>query len=243
MKTEENMLILGIIVGVLALYALTTGIVLCFAKIEKEPDGTPILDANSWHFKLAYPIQRHDPYFIREISGKRISICAYFIKLFFTLWIGWPIILVVSVMNTVIASAICLPFGRVAIADWREWYGNPDLWDMFRFEKIKLPAIRDYRIFPVYLVAPAVYIWLLRLNSKLTLGWTFLILKIVLVIAVVIALCTLYSLLARTDQKKVSLAREWLRAKKNRWCPLMKVRTGKVSTGENGAGCKSGPVG
>ena len=77
------MFILATILGILVLYALTTGIVLLFAKIEKEPDGTPILDTNSWHFKMAYPVGRHSERFIERFSEKRISICAYFCKGFY----------------------------------------------------------------------------------------------------------------------------------------------------------------
>ncbi len=219
------MFILAAILGILALYALTIGIVLLFAKIEKEPDGTPILDTDSWHFKLAYPINRHDEKFLERFSSlKKISICAYFIKLFVALWIEWPIILVISAIGTIVTSMISISFGLVTIMDWRIWWEGREIVDLFRSKKVWLPTIGSHRVWPVWLVAPAIYIWLLCLNSKLMLQWTFTVLGAVLCIVVLIALCILCVWFSKTDQKKASLTRGWLMAKKNKWCPLMKVK-------------------
>lgn len=211
---------------ILGLYALTTGIVLLFAKIEKEPDGTPVLDTDLWHFKLAYPCAKYNKRFIGGfVNGhNKISICGYFIKLFVALWIEWPLILIISAMGTIAPSVISILFGFVVIMDWRIWWDGSMFEDYFRSKKVWLPAIRGHRIWPIWLAAPAAYVWLLCLNLKLTLHWTFIVLGIIFTIAAGIALMTLLSWLFETDQKKVSLVRELLMAKKNKWCPLMKVR-------------------
>jgi len=218
-------LILEILLGVLALHIVVTVTMVLLAKIEKEPDGTPILDTSSWHFKLAYPVASHDPAFIERFPEKEISICAYFAKLSTTLYIGWPIILFLSAIGIIVFSVFSLQFGLLAIADWgirhdaRESYGD------FRGEKIWLPKVRGHRVWPICFTAPAVYVWLLWLYPQKVLHYTAVIAEIILALICFFAICALFSWFSKTDEKEVSLAREWLVAKKQRFCPLMKIKT------------------
>lgn len=216
------MLVLGILIGIPILYALTTLVVLCFARIEKEPDGTPILDTNSWHFKVAYPCKRYDLLFIKDLGRgyPKVSVCGYFWRLFLMIWIGWPF----WALLTLFVSTVCLIFGYVATPDFKE-IDRYQVLEM-NFKKIRLPRISRFRILPVYAFVLSGYVWLLCTQLRATLFRTLEILGMAVGFLTCLALVELVSWLRWTDQKKVSLVREMVRAKVNRWCPFMKVKNG-----------------
>lgn len=217
------MFILAAILGILALYALTTGIVLLFAKIEKESDGTPILDTDSWHFKLAYPFGRYEKEFMERLSDGRIkiSICTYFWKLFLALWIGWPFLAAV----TIVGSAMTCIFGNIIVPSFKD-----DTKSM-EHKEFWLPRIGDFRILPAYFLPLVFYFWLLWSYPSKTWAWTYTafswtcaMFKIIIIPAVIFALFVFFLWFLVTDQKEVSLVREMVEAKMNKWCPFFKVK-------------------
>ncbi len=209
-----------ILLFIFSLYIVTSTTLLLSAKFKKNAKGNLILNPDSWHFKLSHPIltRRYSSLAIRKYKDdfKNIipsSICGYCANFSFMLYIGWPTLILWSVLKTLVYTPFMILFGYYPIADMKSmiWHDNP-----FAVEvgEISLPKIKEYKIFPAYIALPTAYLA----------GWLYypsVVFKVsvwVLFVAAVIATILALVWFKETDQEQVSLAKEWLSAKKNRIC-------------------------
>ncbi len=212
------------ILSVLALLYVVTATVLLFsAKFKKNEKGNLILDPGSWHFKLTHPlltrkfslydIKRNPAYF--DLPS---NICPYAIEFFLMLYIGWPVLIIWLIFKTVLYLPFMIMFGFYPIADivsMLEWGGNPFTVNV---GKISLPKIGKYKIFPIHIILLATYAIGWFYNPSLTLASIIWVLSVAGGVSTIIGLGWFYNWVKKTDQKEVSLAREWLSANKNKVC-------------------------
>jgi len=200
------------------LYVLTTTVLLFFAKFKKNEKDDLILDPDSWHFKLSYPIltRKFDSYDIIEYKDRfnlNLNICSYAIKFFFMLYVGWPLLILWSCFKTVVYTPFMILFGYFPVANIESMI-EYDIPLAVNVGEILLPEIKGYKIFPIYIVLPIVYFagWRYFFNDTMIVSLSILIAAIVF--AIIIGLVKLN----QTNQKEVSLVRAWLSAKKNKVC-------------------------
>lgn len=208
---------LGGIAGLAILYAITATFFLLTAKLEKDKDGYLVLDPQSWHFKLAFPFRsRYRPHSLKYLSD-HMSICGYFVKLFWMLYFGWPIIALWLIAKTLVYAPFMLTFGYYPIANLKSMaWGDDDA--ILHVAVGKKKWVR-------YFFFPLVY----------SISWTYWPAKTYTISlgAVIIAVCiaAIGGLIYLHDRKidddsegRVSLAKEWLMAKKRRVCPVTKIK-------------------
>ena len=231
-------LILGLIIkAVLAygiLHILSAVILLTFGRLKKEPDGTLILDHDSWHFKIAYPFKRYE--FDRYKKDNRenrydyyslwthymaeggVNICYYVSKFTNSLIFGWPFIILMLVV-LILLDIIFLSFGKYVVPNVKNLNGSLNDASM----DLKLPRIGKYRILPIYILAPTIYSWCLWQYPHSTIHNTLTVAVGILFIAIVLGIYLACSWLSKTNQEDVSIAREWISAKKKGYCKILKV--------------------
>lgn len=214
------------IVGLLVLYVVTSAIIIVSTRIEKTESGDLVIDSSSWHFKITYPFQRSEQSFFYKVREDGISLCRYCSKFFWMVWVGWPLIILFQTIKTLVYGPFLLIFGFYPVP-WNLDLFETDQAHGIKCEKFPLPKIKNVRILPAYLILPAVYAWLL-VSLEFVRRASFYIGGILIVICVVLGIALLIGLLAEytknTDNKSVSLLREWAGAKKKRICPMVIVR-------------------
>ncbi|MBI2676524.1 MAG: hypothetical protein HYX21_01020 [Candidatus Yanofskybacteria bacterium] len=228
------MTILWTVVAVIfTLYVLTTTTLLLTAKFKKNEKGNPVLDPDSWHFKLCHPIltRKHNSHTIIEHQNGfnlSLSICSYSADFFLMLWVSWPVLILWSITRTIVYAPFMTLFGYFPIADI-----DSMVWRDFPFAvnvgEIPLPEIKGHKIFPVYVVSPIIYSagWLYFTEvTKMVSIWSF-------GVAIAIAVMIVSTKLTKTNQKEVSLVREWLLAKKSKVCLKLELASAQENTNKN----------
>ena len=190
-------------------YALAAMVFLLVARLQKDATGNLLLNPNSWHFKVAYPFS--------ERRGT-LGLCHYFMRFLFMLMVAWPFIVVLESVKFVIYNALLLPFGSYSFPDIAEAYWD----DAWLYAGVGSLHIRPFM--PLYVIAPATYIWLYHAHRHATLYWTAEVGKWAGIVLAVIAFFVGLFYFTETDQEDVSLFREGLRAKWRRVCPLATIQ-------------------
>jgi len=204
---------------IFSLYFLTTMALLLTAKFKKNEKSNLILDPDSWHFKLCHPMltREYGSYDIirhKEKFDLPFNICPYAAQFFLMLYIGWPVLILWCCLKTLVYTPFMILFGSYPIANIESmvlFSGN-----LFTVDAgvVPLPEIKGHKIYPAYIILPITYFigWLYFPKVTATVS------IMVLGIATGIAVMTGLNKLVKTDQKEVSLIREWLSAKKNKVC-------------------------
>ncbi len=204
--------------ALLALYVITTTIVFFLARIRKDAEGNYILDPESWHFRLSYPIKCEDG----EFYGERISICRYFAKFSWMLYVGWPFFLLLEFFRTLLLFLPFFLFGRLIVPSMKNLRAGVR-GNYFNFPNYKDVKMGKIGIPPAVWILPMLYLLLLYRYTSATLHLTLWILGLILLAAVIPAAVAGIGWFLDTDNKSVSLAREWMATKKRGICPLAKI--------------------
>ena len=221
------LLILGSVSGFLAFYLVNVLVLLALARIERDENGKLLLDTGSWHFKLAYPFKKRDSVFLGVIREDGMNLCPYVQKLFWTLYLGWPAMILWETTRTVLCNSL-LPFfgsyyrpGRI-----QEWYWNGEIHPLYsdkQMKEIPLPKLWGEKIRPIYLVILAIPAYFLITDGDRFIRVSLVALMAALITAVIFGIAYLVARFLNTKQGKASLAREWLQAKHRRICPKLEV--------------------
>ncbi len=216
--------ILWISGSVIGLYIITATIFLLLAKISKDDDGYLILDPESWHFKMAFPIARYWESNILKMH-LRIGLCRYVMKFVLMLYVGWPIIIIIVVLEMIVFSPIVFLFGFRITFKLEDLKGLDDGPFAVNCKRIQwIPEIRLTKIYPIYLTIPLIYFTLYYFYSEMTLTITIWTGGIIGIIIAVILIVSGIGWIKDTDQHKVSLVRETLKSRARGFCPLMKIK-------------------
>lgn len=225
-------------ISLAALYAFTATIFLFLARLEKNAEGKLVVDPDSWHFKVAYPMGRAKvlealkPDSVSNLArwqaedilaSYRKGLCAYFFKFFFMLYLGWPFLAVFAVLSGVVFNFFTLPFGHYC----RTLAAL--LQDRFVLKRYPLPRIYGIRLLPIYFIVPLLYgtLWYFFPNIVPDLT-VFLLLCFgigILAVVVIWAIVSAISWFRRTDEKSVNVVREWVAAKKEGVCPMVEIKS------------------
>ncbi len=222
------------IVGVfLVLHILTISVAILTSKIEKDAEGNLVLDPNCWHFKAAYPLRRYNNNFLEELKKNGLNICPYFLDLTFMLWLGWPFLIIVEGLRTIIGNVIVFNSGFYHVPSLKQLVASdgPEDLNLYRFQ---LPTIKGFVIRPIYILVSLAYVLWLWINYRATMSYTIMImrealnvvLKLVapLVVAILLAILIRKKVFKKSENKKVYLAKEFLSAKYKRFCRKMVLK-------------------
>jgi len=210
-----------VLVSLGGLYILTATVFLLTARIEKDKDGDLILDPDSWHFKLSFPFLKFSLRAVEKLSGN-INICKYCIKFFLMLYLGWPMLIIFICLKTIVYSPFMFLFGFYPIANLMSMSDELMHVDV---GYIKTPEIKGVPIVPFYAVAPIAYVASLIYYTNVTLVATLACLALAVLIALGVGISFTHEWLTETDEKTVSLVREWAGSKKRKFCRTMKVKS------------------
>lgn len=215
-----------VLVSLGGLYIVTTTILLLIARIEKDKDGDLILDPDSWHFKLTFPFVKFHLYLVERLSGD-INICKYCIKFSLMLYLGWPMLIILICLKTVVYSPLMFLFGLYPIANLESMsWAKSDFIEFFHVDvgRIRMPKIKENSIVPFYVVVPIAYITCLNFYTNVTLIVSLVGLGLAVLIALAVSIVFTYRWLVKTDEETVSLVREWMGSRKRKFCRTMKVK-------------------
>ena len=101
------------------IYILGSVIITLFAKLEEDEEGNLNLDYNSWHFKVAFPVSRHERWFLEQIEDNtlNLSTCSYRRRFSHGFFILWPLILLYAVLGNFFLIPISFLFAHYSVYD------------------------------------------------------------------------------------------------------------------------------
>ncbi|HEY4484442.1 MAG TPA: hypothetical protein VI978_01830 [Candidatus Paceibacterota bacterium] len=222
----------------MGLYIATTTILLLSARLKKNSaTGNLILDPNSWHFRFIHPflvrnydtnsiIIHRDTIHFKEKYLLSDGLCGYSFQFFLSLYIFWPILILLSCAKTILYAPFTILFGYYPIANLESMtnaFGCPSPLAV-DFGKIPLPEIKGHRIFPIYVLLPSAYIvcWLVFPTQAVVL--TILIVSTATLFGLVVVVDKFTNRLKNTENENVSLVKEWVSAKHKKVCPKLEIR-------------------
>jgi len=214
-----------LLLSLAVLYVVTATVFLLIARIEKDKDGILILDPESRHFKMSYPFLKFKKWQVEELSEK-ISLCRYFAKFFFMLYIGWPTLAVWCSLKTVAYAPFMFLFSRYPIANIRSMSNEYDSNELFNVKvgHLRLLKVRGVTVHPFGPLAILAYLLSWAYFPSSTFYFTRAIVIIITAIAVIATVVVGICWLLATDQGGVSLIREWVMAKKKGMCPPLRIK-------------------
>ena len=219
--------------GFAALYVTTATVFLLTAKIEKGTNGQRYFDPNSWHFKLAYPRKHHHWWFRDTLARQGVTICPYFAKFFFMLYVGWPTIIILYTVTRIFYGAVMFIFGYYPCMDlmafMNRWRAGDAIIDEFEDgTAMGLLRIGKFRLIPIYIIAPLAYAWAWNVYPDATLATTVWVAVAIAVIAaivgVVLGIKKFREKIREGELKRVSLLGQFISAKKSRFCFVLKLK-------------------
>jgi hypothetical protein len=228
---ETPMFYVYLLLSFVALYVLTATIFLLVAKIERHKEGYLILDPESRHFKMSYPILKFRKSHVSEMSG-HISLCGYFAKFFFMLYVGWPSIGVWCFLKTIVYAPFMLLFSRYPIANMQSMTSSSWFSDEIKLLNVEVghldpPEIKGLTIHPFCPLSIMAYVFCWIYFPSTALLYTTIVLVFIATLALLVGFFWSMNWFSKTDYKKVSLVREWTVAKKRKMCPLLKIKSAK----------------
>jgi hypothetical protein len=201
---------------------------LATVKAHKDEDGHAIIDHKAWYFTAAYPYRRNSGWFINEVTTNGLNICPFYARLFFSILLLWPFLIIIEIAKLIIGNILTLPFGFVCkpgLAKIRE----PEPADIFLPSDDNVIRL-SYSSTPRWYVPTVVYVlyyatcWVLFPKPLGIL--TVVIVGVAIVIGLIVALDQLIKKMRKRKQEnvgKTSLFGEWMRAKASRVCMKLKV--------------------
>jgi len=225
---------LGLFAGA---YFLTAVGFMLFARLEKDEDGSLIIDPESLHYRACakcYQWKMYRIYRIWESDTKvshveyyQIGLCGYFWRVFWAfilLPIGYVILGIWQTFKTVIYAPFMFLFGYYP---WPTLNVMEDEVNPFAVEmkRIAFPRVFNFELKPYLVVFPVLYGWLFSSYPQEIWRWTFVVLVIVLVIAMLIVIASVKGKVEDSENPRVVLVREYIKASKQGICPLVKVKS------------------
>lgn len=99
----------------LMLHGVTLLAVLLFGKIEKDEYGRLVLDAESWHFKVAYPYNNKNENFLRKLEDRGLGLCRYCLRLSLMVYIVWEFIILSHIVLFIFIFCVLYPIRIFAL--------------------------------------------------------------------------------------------------------------------------------
>ncbi|OGN01954.1 MAG: hypothetical protein A2651_00590 [Candidatus Yanofskybacteria bacterium RIFCSPHIGHO2_01_FULL_42_12] len=222
---------LGLFAGA---YVLAAVGFLLFACLEKDKDGSLLVDSDSLHYracKKCYGWKMHETFQthtcdyvkVNHLEYYQIGLCGYFWRVFWT-----PLLFTVigawQTVKTVVYAHFMFLFG---------YYPWPTIEVMKRegnifaveVKQISFPRIGKLELKPYLVVFPALYAWLLWSYPQTTWNWTLISFVAMLVIAILLVAAWVADKVGKSENPRVMLVREYVKTGKRGICPLLKVRT------------------
>jgi hypothetical protein len=226
---------LGLFAGV---YVLTAIGFLLFARLEKDKDGSLLVDPESLHYRACNKCYKWSMCYDNHLEHYKIGICGYFWLVFWAfilIPIGYIIFGVWQILKTAIYAPFMFLFGYYpwpTLKSMQNWNGpNPFAVEVRR---ISFPRVGKLELKPYLVAFPSLYGWLLWSYPQTTWECTLTILVVVLVIAACYTAVVIKFKVDKSENQRVVLAREYVRAIWRGVCPLLKVsaRGGSASGGK-----------
>ena len=216
------------------LYLITATILYLRIKLNRDENGYPIINPDSWHFKVAYPFKKYDTGFIEKLEEKPFSICPYGIKFFLMLYFGFPILIIWTTALLIVLNTVMIPFGGYVKPDFEQASADELPFTVSRHEYHgSLPKLNNkLPLLPIFLLIPSAYVLWFWLKPAESWKATWITLTITLggaiFIGIIVVIAKLCGWFKNTDQNQVSLARETISSTYKRFCILVKVQRIKV---------------
>jgi hypothetical protein len=146
----------------IGIYILGTVILALFAKFEKDEKGNLKLDAQSWHFKLAFPVARYERGFWDTLKRFSPNTCGYRRKFSHGLFIIWPALIVMATFAYIVLTPFAFLLGhypRHSIEHLAAGAYKDDELPGFMFRRIKWVVFRGRTIYPLWAIALVLMVW------------------------------------------------------------------------------------
>jgi hypothetical protein len=207
----------------LAIYVISTVVLALSAKFEKGKNGKLRLDAQSWHFKIAFPVARYENGFGKSLKRYPMNSCRYRQRFAHGLFLIWPLLILLVGFGYLCLGLLGFLFRHypkftfAALVDYNrinEFYELPG----FSLHEIKWLSLGKYKIYPLIVLVLGLYLWnLSAVNSVFVsdLAMTFypLLLKVflwivcgvvalIMIIGVIVGVIMLFLKIRGTDKKK-----------------------------------------
>jgi len=208
----------------IGIYLLGFIILALFAKFEKDEEGNLKLDAQSWHFKAAFPLIRYRGLFWRSPELNSLNSCGYRRRFSHGFFMIWPFIGLFIGLGFLIFTLIGFLLRRFPIFNMRDFATHRETYEFgeappgFSFHKIRWLTFRGIKIYPIFVIALVLGIWNFSsisnaVTSDIAFGlyasvgrallWIgYVIGCIVLVIAVVVGIFLLFGKINSMSRKK-----------------------------------------
>lgn len=228
---------IGVFIGA---YFLTAVAFLLTARLEKDADGSLIIDPGSLHYRACKKCYRWRGYkvYSREankdidkthVEYYQLGLCGYFWRVFWAfvlLPIGYTILFSFQTVKAVVYAPFMFLFG---------YYPWPTLKSMKRYGDINPAAIEACRISfprvgklelkPYLVVLPALYGYVYWLYPDRTLSWSIIALSMVVIPAAILVILIAFDKVQETKNQQVVLVREYAKSAWRGVCPLLKVKS------------------
>ncbi len=203
---------------------------LLFVRLERDRDGSLLVNPESLHYracKKCYGWRMHEGYYegkkISHIEYYHIGLCGYFWRLFWT-----PLFFTILGAWQTVKMVVYAPF--MYLFGYYPWptmkamqrEGNPFAVEMGR---ISFPRVGKLELKPYLMVFPVLYGWLLWSYPQMTWRWTLIAFAVALVIAMILAAEWVKDKVDESENTRVKLVREYVKASKRSICPLLKVKS------------------
>lgn len=220
------------------MYFLAAAVFMLTARLEKDKDGSLIIDPNSLHYRACYKCYEwrmykiyntkiNDHVDINHVEYYQLGICSYFWRVlwsFILLPIGYTICFVGQAVKTIIYTPFMFLFG---------WYPWPTRESMKRCQNIfavevrhiSFPRVWKLELKPYLVALPVLYGYAYRLSPDQTFFWSIIIFVVGITLAVLLAIQDAFYKVQASNNQKVVLVREYIKVVWRGVCPRLKVKT------------------
>ena len=236
-----------VLFGLTVLYLVGIPVFYLTANLKKRPDGTLVIDRNSWHFQIVNDLiifrffsGKNSKAFqqkLKDVKAKRVKICGYYAKFYLMSLLTLVATLIFTVIFlfarfiALVANIITiLLFGNVT---WLNFASEGNLFKTYK--RIPLPRVFGHRVWPVvyFAVAAMIYYWPAYGNSVAASAtavvsgiiwtWVFYLIFYLILALFSLLLVALFIRAGLQNKNKVSLARVWIKARYEKACPWVEV--------------------
>lgn len=214
---------------------------LLFARLEKDKDGSLIIDPKSLHYRACqkcYGCEWTRTYNIYNLEAKeyvpttyvehcQLGLCGYFWRVFWAfilLPIGYTILFAFQTVKAIVYAPFMLLFGfypwpTVEIIK-RE--GHPLVVEV---KRISFPRVGKLELKPYLVILPALYGYVYWLYPDRTLSWSVMALVIGVILAAVFAVRIAFDKVQESENEPVVLVREYVKLAWRGVCLRLKVKS------------------
>lgn len=226
---------IGVFIGA---YFLAAVAFLLTARLEKDADGSLIIDPGSLHYRVCkkcygwrvrgvYSRETKKHIYKTHVEFYQLGLCGYFWWVFWAfvlLPIGYAILFSFQTVKAVVYAPFMFLFGYYP---WPTEKSMKDNDNPFAVEvrRISFPRVGKLELKPYLVVLPTLYGYVFWLYPDRTLFWSVIALSMVVILAAVSAIWIAFNKVQESENQSVVLVREYAKSAWRGVCPLLKVKS------------------